>query len=197
MFTGIIEELGTVRALTARSGGKKISIDAKITLEGIEVGSSIAVNGVCLTVTEMDNTSFSAYISQETLNTTTFGKLRVGEKVNLERPMRFSDRLGGHLVTGHVDATGYIRGVTRRGEVSIFTIEVPVHILPYIVPKGSVSVDGISLTVNDIKSNRFTVAIIPHTAQMTTLGFKKIGDSVNIETDIIGKYVERFVSRRE
>ena len=161
-------------------------------MDGMKSGDSIAVNGACLTVTEFDSVSFTADVSGETVNRTNIGKLRVGEKVNLERPMRLSDRLGGHLVSGHIDGIGVIRGVERRGGMSIFTIEVPAEFKRYLIIKGSVAIDGISLTVNEVKGNRFTVTIIPHTAEMTTLGFKKTGDIVNLEADMIGKYVEAF-----
>jgi len=196
MFTGIIEELGTVKGVRRQSDGMRLSVTAKVIMDGMKTGDSIAVNGACLTVTEFDRSFFTADVSGETVNRTNIGKLRVGDKVNLERPMMLSDRLGGHLVSGHVDDVGVIRGVDKRGGMSIFTLEIPKDIQRYLVVKGSIAIDGISLTVNDVIGNKFTVTVIPHTAEMTTLGFKKSGDTVNLENDLIGKYVERFVRTR-
>ena len=196
MFTGIIEELGTVKGVRRQSDGMRFSVTAKVVMDGMKTGDSIAVNGACLTVTEFDRSSFTADVSGETVKRTNLEKLRVGEKVNLERPMKLSDRLGGHLVSGHVDDVGVIRGVDKRGGMSIFTLEIPKDIQRYLVVKGSIAIDGISLTVNDVIGNKFTVTVIPHTAEMTTLGFKKSGDTVNLENDLIGKYVERFVRTR-
>lgn len=195
MFTGIIEELGIVKSIRSQSGGMRLSIFGKVVLDGMKIGDSISINGACLTVVEISNSIFSADVSRETLDKSNLGKLRVGDKVNLERPMRLSDRLGGHLVAGHVDAVGVIRGIVKKGDASIFTFEAPPEVLRYLIYKGSVAIDGISLTVNEIQGNRFTVTIIPHTLQMTTLGFRKIGDPVNLEADLIGKYVEKFTSR--
>lgn len=195
MFTGIIEELGTVKSIHSQSGGMRLSISGKIVLDGMKIGDSISVNGACLTVVEISNTLFSADVSRESLDKSNLGKLRVGDKVNLERPMRLADRLGGHLVAGHVDAVGVIRGIVKKGDASVFTFEAPPEVLRYLVYKGSVAIDGISLTVNEIQGKRFSVTIIPHTLQMTTLGFKKIGDLVNLEVDLIGKYVEKFLSK--
>ena len=192
MFTGIIEELGIVKGVRRQSGGMRLSVTAKIIMDGMKTGDSIAVNGACITVTEFDRSSFTADVSGETVDRTNIGKLRVGDKVNLERPMRLSDRLGGHLVSGHVDAVGLIRGMIKKGDVSVFTFEAPKEISKYLIFKGSVAVDGISLTVNDITGNTFSITVIPHTVKMTTLGFKKIGETVNLETDMIGKYIEAF-----
>ena len=192
MFTGIIEELGTIKGVRKQSEGIRLSITAKVIMDGMKTGDSIAVNGACLTVTEFDRYSLTADVSGETVNRTNIGKLRVGDKVNLERPMRLSDRLGGHLVSGHVDAVGLIRGMIKKGDVSVFTFEAPKEISKYLISKGSVAVDGISLTVNDITGNTFSVTVIPHTVKMTTIGFKKIGDIVNLEADMIGKYIEAF-----
>ncbi len=192
MFTGIIEELGTVKNVRKQSDGMRLSVTAKVVMDEMKTGDSIAINGACLTVTQFDRSSFTAEVSGETVNRTNIGKLRVGDKVNLERPMRLSDRLGGHLVSGHVDAVGVIRGITKKGDVSVFIFEAPKEISKYLIFKGSVAVDGISLTVNDITSSTFSVTVIPHTVKMATLGFKKIGDTVNLEADMIGKYVEAF-----
>mgnify|MGYP000509372580 CR=1 FL=1 len=192
MFTGIIEELGTIKGVRTQLEGMRLSVSAKVVMDGMKTGDSIAVNGACLTVTEFDRVSFTADVSGETVNRTNIGKLRVGDKVNLERPLRLSDRLGGHLVSGHVDAVGFIRGMIKKGEVSVFTFETPKDISKYLISKGSVAVDGISLTVNDITGNTFSITVIPHTIKMTTLGFKKIGAAVNLEADMIGKYIEAF-----
>ncbi len=192
MFTGIIEELGIIKGIRTQSGGMRLSVSGNIVSEGMRIGDSIAVNGACLTVVEITGTLFSADVSKETVDKTNLVKLRVGDKVNLERPMRLSDRLGGHLVAGHVDAAGVIRGLIKKGDASVFTFEAPKEVMKYLIYKGSVAIDGISLTVNEVQGNRFSITIIPHTAGMTTLGFKKIGDVVNIETDMIGKYVEKF-----
>jgi len=193
MFTGIIEELGTVKGVRRQSEGIRLSVTAKLVMDGMKTGDSIAVNGVCLTVTEFDNISFTADVSGETVKRSNLGKHRAGDKVNLERPMKLSDRLGGHLVSGHIDTVGVIRGVIKKGDISVFTLDAPNEIIKYLIHKGSVAVDGISLTVNEITGNRFSVTVIPHTAKMTTLGFKKNGDTVNVEADLIGKYVEAFV----
>lgn len=195
MFTGIIEELGTIKAIRSQSGGICLSVEGKVVMEGMKTGDSIAVNGACLTVTEFNSSVFSADVSRETVDKTGIGRLRVGDKVNLERPMRLSDRLGGHLVAGHVDAVGVIRGIINKGDATIFTIEAPKDVSKYLIYKGSVAIDGISLTVNEVQGIRFSVTVIPHTAAMTTLGLKKIGDTVNLEADMIGKYVERFLGR--
>ncbi len=196
MFTGIIEELGTIKGVRRKSEGLRLSVSAKVIMDGMKTGDSIAVNGACLTVTEFDNTSFTADVSGETVKKTNLGKQRVGDKVNLERPMKLSDRLGGHLVSGHIDGIGVIKGVEKRGGMSVFTFEVPKEIQQYLIQKGSIAIDGISLTVNEVNGNRYTVTVIPHTAEMTTLGFKKTGDIVNLEADMIGKYVERFIRTR-
>jgi len=194
MFTGLIEELGTVKGIRSQSGGIRLSIAGKTVLDGMKTGDSIAVNGACLTVVEMSHALFGADVSKETLIKTTLGRLRVGDRVNLERAMRPTDRLGGHLVAGHVDAVGVIRTIERTGESSLFTFAAPPEVLRYLIYKGSIAIDGISLTVNEVQGERFTVTIIPHTARQTTLGFKKAGDPVNLEADMIGKYVEKFVT---
>ena len=196
MFTGIIEELGTVKGVRRQSEGIRLSVTAKLVMDGMKTGDSIAVNGVCLTVTEFDNISFTADVSGETVKRSNLGKHRAGDKVNLERPMKLSDRLGGHLVAGHVDGIGVVRGVERKGGMLLFTFEVPTEVQQYLIQKGSIAIDGISLTVNKVNGNRYTVTVIPHTADMTTLGFKKTGDMVNLEADMIGKYVERFIRTR-
>ncbi len=196
MFTGIIEEMGSVKGLRREAGAARLTVSASLVLEGTAIGDSICVNGVCLTVVEMNGTAFSADVANETLKVTNLGDLRAGQKVNLERALRLSARIGGHLVTGHVDAVGRIREKKQEGNSWRMFIETPESALPYIIKKGSVAVDGISLTVADVEKTGFSIAMIPHTAKLTTLGSKSTGDSVNLETDIIGKYVERLLAGR-
>ncbi len=193
MFTGIIESLGTIRTL--RSGqGVRMSIQADFDLAGVKLGDSIAVSGACLTVVSLDGDLFSVDVSPETCARSTLGKARPGDIVNLERALTLSARLDGHLVTGHIDGMAKVQSVTRDENAILYTFDIPAEQARYMVEKGSVAVDGISLTINTCTSSSFSVSIIPHTAKLTTIGHRKPGDSVNIETDIIGKYVERFVS---
>ncbi len=196
MFTGIIEGLGTIVAMRSAAQGKRIALAADFDLEGAKIGDSIAVNGACLTVVVLQGSRFEADVSPETLQRTAFSRSVIGDRVNLERALRFSDRLDGHLVSGHIDGVGFLRDRQSQGNAILVTIEAPRALTRYIIEKGSISLDGISLTVNRVESDRFQLSIIPHTAKLTTIGFKKIGDPVNIETDLIGKYVERFVSTR-
>jgi len=193
MFTGIIEGLGTVAKLRSSGRGKRLVVTTDLELKEIKIGDSIAVNGACLTVVMMSATRFEADLSPETLSRTTFNKVKTGDRVNLERALRLSDRLDGHLVSGHIDGIGTLSGRESDDNAIIITIAVTETLSRYMIPKGSVSVDGISLTINDCSRDRFSVSIIPHTSKLTTLGFKKKGEAVNIETDMIGKYVERFV----
>ncbi|MFH1079120.1 MAG: riboflavin synthase [Pseudomonadota bacterium] len=193
MFTGIIAALGSIRRVTRKGADALLEADASMPLEDIRIGDSIAVNGVCLTVTQKADRCFTADVSAETLSRTNLGALKAGDRVNLEKAMRFNDFLGGHLVLGHIDGQGTLHEKTRQANSIIFGVEIPEGLVRYIVEKGSIAVDGISLTVNRCEKNRVYVNMIPHTAQVTTLGLKKIGDRVNIETDIIGKYVERFL----
>jgi len=198
MFTGIIESLGEIRTIRpSGSGGKRFAVEADIKLAGTGIGDSIAVNGACLTVVEIAGKKFEADVSPETLEITTLGKAKVGERVNIERAMRLSDRLDGHLVSGHIDGIGTITGKKTRGNAIIITFAVPLSISRYIINKGSVAVDGVSLTVNNCDEGWFEVSIIPHTAKLTTMGIKEDGGFVNIETDIIGRYVERFAGLPE
>jgi riboflavin synthase len=192
MFTGIIEEMGVVKVAGKTLQGTSMAILAKTVLDGLKVGDSVTVNGVCLTVVGCDGTEMKADVSPETLKVTTLGTLKAGEPVNLERAMRLSDRLGGHLVTGHVDGVGTIRSRVQDGDAFQITVEAAGDVLRYCVPKGSVTVDGISLTINDVTDRWFRVTVIPHTARATTLGIKQVGDAVNLETDLIGRYVERL-----
>ena len=192
MFTGIIEGLGTVKSLTRAAGGLRMGIEADFSVDKIKIGDSIAVSGACLTLVHFQDNIFEVDVAPETLVKTTLGKAKRGDKVNLERALRLGDRLDGHMVTGHVDGVGVVKAMRPLANAMLFAFGVPEALLRYIVQKGSVAVDGISLTVNACKRGAFDVSIIPHTAKMTTMGFKKVGDSVNIETDILGKYVERF-----
>lgn len=192
MFTGIIEGLGTVISLTRAAGGLRMGIEADFSVDKIKIGDSIAVSGACLTLVHFQDNNFEVDVAPETLVKTTLGQAKRGDKVNLERALRLGDRLDGHMVTGHVDGVGVVKVKRPLANAMLFAFGVPEALLRYIVQKGSVAVDGISLTVNACKRGAFDVSIIPHTAKMTTMGFKKVGDSVNIETDIIGKYVERF-----
>lgn len=196
MFTGIIEELGTVQRLERGSDSSQITVKAQKVLEDVKLGDSIAINGVCLTVIRFDREHFSADMMAETLVRTNLKDLSSGQKINLERAVRLGDRMGGHLVQGHIDAVGTIAEQQAVGIAKVFRIKAPEEILDYLVAKGSVAIDGISLTVIDVLPDSFTVSIIPHTAQMTTLGFKKPGDTVNLEADIIGRYVEKLLKKR-
>lgn len=197
MFTGIIEELGRVKAIERKAGGVSLSLEGRITLEDAKVGDSITVNGTCLTMTMVKKGSFTVDISPETLKNTNLGDLRVGDRVNLERALRVSDRLGGHFVTGHIDGVGVIKEKRPLGDSTFFRIDAPEPVLRYTTLKGSIAVDGISLTVVDVTDKDFGVVIIPHTANVTTMGFKGIGDRVNLEADILGKLVEKIFLHKE
>jgi riboflavin synthase len=194
MFTGIIEGMGTITAIRPSGQGKRFAVEAGFSLSGSGIGDSIAVNGACLTAVSIAGTRFEADVSPETLSKTLFGKMRMGDRVNLERALRLSDRLDGHLVSGHVDGVGVMRSRSELGNAILITITVAPSLARYMIKKGSVAVDGVSLTINECGSDSFDVSIIPHTAKLTTIGFKKPGDPVNIETDMIGKYVERFMT---
>ncbi len=196
MFTGIVEEMGKVKALRRDAGAARLVISASTVLGETVLGESICVNGVCLTAIDITKSEFSADVAMETLKVTNLGKLGVGAKVNLERALKLSARIGGHLVSGHVDGVGIIRERREEGNGWRIFIDAPEAILRYVIKKGSIAVDGISLTVADVYQSGFSIAMIPHTAKLTTLGFKNSGDSVNLESDIIGKYVERLLSGR-
>ncbi|MEI7886196.1 MAG: riboflavin synthase [Actinomycetes bacterium] len=184
MFTGIVEELGTVQSLT----GSRLRVGAGIVLEDVSLGASIAVNGCCLTVVGWGSDYWDADLSVETLERTSLRSLHSGDPVNLERPVRLEDRLGGHLVQGHVDAVGQV--VVPAPDLQI---RIPSDLLRYVVVKGSVTVDGVSLTVVDVLQDGFTVALIPHTCEVTTLGSRSTGDLVNLEVDVMAKYAERLL----
>ncbi|MBW2672427.1 MAG: riboflavin synthase [Deltaproteobacteria bacterium] len=193
MFTGIVENAGTVKDIARRGEDALLSIGTSMALDNVRVGDSIAVSGACLTVVTVAKNGFSADVSAETLAKTTLKELRAGDRVNLEKALTLNTPMGGHFVLGHVDCVGDIRERKERSNSIIFGVEVEKEAGRYIVQKGSITLDGISLTVNQYEKNRFYVNIIPHTARETTLGLKKAGDRVNVETDILGKYVERFV----
>ena len=196
MFTGIVETLGKVIEAQRTGDLLVLTIVPVAALTDMAVGDSMCVNGVCLTVKALSRQGFQVDCSPETLERTNLGLLRPNDEVNLERALRISDRLGGHLVTGHVDGTGYIGEVTRRGGSITMAIRVPHEITSHIVEKGSVAVEGVSLTTMHIAGDEFQVVILPYTAQNTTLGRKRAGDRVNIEVDLIGKYVRRFMQQR-
>ena len=192
MFTGLIIELGEVWALERRGPGARLTLKGHKIFNDLALGDSIAINGVCLTVTSAERDMASFDVSSETLKNTNLGGLRRGDRVNLEPSLRPDSKLGGHFVTGHAEASGTIRSRRAEGNAERIEIGAPASVLKYLVPKGSVAVDGISLTVVDIWKDAFSLVIIPHTAAQTTIGFKKAGDSVNLEPDILAKYVERM-----
>ena len=194
MFTGIIEGLGTIAGIRSSGQGKRLTIEADFSLDQSKVGDSISVSGACLTAVKIDGKRFEVDVSPETLQITTFGQAKVGERLNIERAMCLSDRIDGHLVSGHIDGTGVVRQRESLGNAIIITVKLDESLTRYMIVKGSVAVDGISLTINTCESDNFSVSIIPHTAKLTTIGFKGKGDRVNIETDMIGKYVERFMT---
>ena len=193
MFTGLIEDVGKVHRWQMRRRSGILTLDARLLLGELAIGSSIAVNGVCLTVVAKSKGRFSVDISPETLERTNFKEIRPGDPVNLERPLRLSDRLGGHLVTGHIDGTAVTEEVEKKGDFIFFLFRVSPPLSSLLVPKGSVAVDGISLIVNKCEKQCFSVAIIPFTLKHTNLRVRRVGDKVNVETDIIGKYVRRFL----
>ncbi len=193
MFTGIVQGLGTVKSVRNMAQGCVIGVEPDFELDGYELGESIAVNGVCLTATTIDHTSFTADVSPETLSRTTLGGLQPGSRVNLERALRLSDRLGGHIVSGHIDCVGQVVERRELRDFTLFSFTIDSRYDRYLIEKGSVAIDGISLTVNSCGHGRFSVAIIPHTCSITTLSFRKVGHRVNIELDIIGKYVEKLL----
>jgi riboflavin synthase len=195
MFTGIVEELGTVLRVTPHATGAQLEVHAALVLEDAHVGDSIALNGCCLTVVEVGSESYVVDAVEETLRVTTLGHLRQGDRVNLERSVRLADRLGGHLVQGHVDAVGTLASREPLADGSLMLrFGAPPDVLRYVVYKGSIAVDGISLTVAGVDSSTFSVAIIPHTQTVTTLGIRQVGDPVNLETDVLARYVERLLA---
>jgi riboflavin synthase len=195
MFTGLIIELGEVAAISRRAQNAVLAIKGRKILKDILVGDSIAINGVCLTVTTVERDAVTFDVSGETLKGTNLGELNRGDKVNLEPSLRPNSKMGGHFVTGHADGVGRIRSRRLEGNAERIEIEAPANVLKYLVPKGSVTVDGISLTVVDVLNGSFSLVIIPHTAALTTIGFKKVGDTVNLEPDILAKYVAKFLHK--
>ncbi len=193
MFTGLIEEVGRVRSLRADGGIRKLAIEGKNAMLGLAVGQSIAIDGTCTTVTLVADDLFEVELSDETLSRTTLGQLRAHDPVNLERPCRPTDRLGGHIVTGHIDGVGTILEAEREGEMWRFSFSYPATLRPLLVPKGSIAVDGVSLTIAHLTDTAVGVAVIPHTYANTTLGRKQVGSQVNLESDIVGKYVIRYL----
>ncbi|MBR0141567.1 MAG: riboflavin synthase [Ruminococcus sp.] len=194
MFTGIVEEMGMVSEITRNGNNSYIRIQAEKVLSDVHIGDSIAVNGVCLTVTRHDGNIFQADVMNETLNRSSLGSLKRGSKVNLERAVSAEGRFGGHIVSGHIDGTGTITNIKNDGIAVWYTVSAKPEIMRYTVEKGSIAIDGISLTVARVSENSFSVSVIPHTAEKTVLSLKKTGDIVNLENDIIAKYVEKLVN---
>jgi len=197
MFTGLIEEIGEIKSIEKGVKSARITIKATKIIEGTKIGDSINTNGVCLTVTEFNKNSFSVDVMAETIRSSNLGKLKPGSTVNLERALRLSDRLGGHIVSGHIDGTGTVVEFYKEDNATWVSIETTVDILKYIVHKGSITIDGISLTVAYVDAQKFKVSIIPHTKGETTLLDKNIGDEVNLECDMLAKYVEKLLKYGE
>ena len=193
MFTGIVEEVGTIRHIESRADYQRTTIAAKQVLNGVKIGDSIAIEGACHTVVHFDADTFVIESIAETLQRTTLGDCRVGNRVNLERSLKLGDRLDGHLVAAHIDGVGHVKGRTESSDQIVFEFEVPPELAPYIAEKGSITVNGISLTVIAVTDRTFSIAAIPHTLKVTTLSEKYPGDRVNIEVDIIARYLERLV----
>ena len=197
MFTGIIEEMGLVKKIDRGSKSCILEIQCNEVLTDAKIGDSIATNGVCLTVTTMSSNSYTADVMPETLNKSSLGELKIGDRVNLERAMVANGRFGGHIVSGHIDGTGYIEKTMQDDNAIWYTIAADSSLLKYIVKKGSIAIDGISLTVADVSERNFKVSIIPHSQSKTNLQFKKTGAIVNLECDIIGKYVEKLMDYKK
>ncbi|WP_457634916.1 riboflavin synthase [Persephonella sp.] len=197
MFTGLIEEVGKVSKIEKRSDGIMIQIKAEKIVDDLKIGDSVALNGVCLTVVEIENGKISFDVSQETAVRSNLPELKTGDPVNLERALRLSDRLGGHIVQGHVDTVGFIKSINLKGQHTEFIFQFPEEFQDLVVEKGSIAIDGISLTVNYTMDNRISINIIPHTIQNTNLKERKTGDKVNIEFDILGKYIKKMISKGE
>ena len=197
MFTGIVEEVGRIITADRKGNSARLKIEAEKVLEDIKIGDSIAVNGICLTVTSFGKNYFTADVMHETLRRSSIGEAAAGSPVNLERAMAAGGRFGGHIVSGHIDGTGTIANMEREENAVWVTIETTPQIMKYIIEKGSIAIDGISLTVATVSTDRFQVSIIPHTGQETTLLTKKAGDIVNLENDVIGKYVEHLLHFKE
>ena len=194
MFTGLVAELGTVQRLARQGNSYHLTVGAQKVLQNLKIGDSVAVNGACLTVVRMDDSGFTADVMPETVRLTNIGSLQPGSRVNLERTLRLCDGLDGHIVSGHVEGLGTISEQRPEGIAVVVTIATPPELLKYIIKKGSIAIDGISLTVTEVTDTSFSVSLIPHTAKETKHSNKKVGDSVNLETDILGKYVERMLT---
>ena len=197
MFTGLIEEIGTIKAIAKSVNSAKITINAAKVLEAVQLGDSICTNGVCLTVTSFHSGSFTVDVMAETMRRSNLGKLSLGAFVNLERALRAGDRLGGHMVSGHIDGVGIVEKYENEDNAVWLTVSAPPEIIKYIIQKGSIAIDGVSLTVAYVDDLIFKVSIIPHTKDKTTLLKKKTGESVNLECDMVGKYIEKFLGVKE
>lgn len=197
MFTGLVEEIGIIQSVLKGTKSAKIVIKGQKVLDGVKLGDSIATNGVCLTVTTFTNSTFSVDVMAETMRRSNLKNLTPGSKVNLERALKLGDRLGGHIVSGHIDGTGIIKDFKKEDNAIWVSIATSSDILKYIINKGSITIDGISLTVAYVDNTLFKVSIIPHTKDLTTLLNKNIGDVVNLECDMVGKYIEKFLSFKE
>ncbi|MBN4054539.1 riboflavin synthase [Nitrospira defluvii] len=193
MFTGIVEEMGSVKEIIKNDLSLRLKIGASQIMDDLSVGDSVSVNGACLTVLDPTSSGFSCDVSPETASLTNLGELEVGDQINLERAMRLTDRLSGHLVSGHIEGVGKIAIKQQEENAVILGIEIPPLILKYCIPKGSITLDGVSMTINQLDEKGIEISVIPHTAAVTTLGQKDIGDVVNLESDLIGKYVERLM----
>jgi riboflavin synthase len=191
MFTGIVEEVGQVKETT--SG--KLTIGCPIISQGISIGDSVAVNGACLTVTEIENKQLTVEITPETLRCTNLGQIVKKDRVNLERSLTLTGRLGGHIVQGHIETTGTLLSINQEGNATIMSVSAPKNIMAYVVPKGFIAVDGVSLTIIRPTSTTFTISVIPYSLENTVLRFRKLGDALNLETDIVARYVERLVKK--
>ena len=196
MFTGLVETTGTILRLERADRDLHLTVGASLEPPELKIGESIAVDGVCLTVASFQGDAFTLDLSEETVGRSTFGQRRQGDEVNLERALRLGDRLSGHLVSGHADGTGRVAARQRRGESLVVKFEIPPELSRYLIEKGSVAVNGVSLTVNRCEGRQFEVNVVPHTARASTLGNLKVGDRVNVEVDLIGKYVEKFLLQR-
>ena len=196
MFTGIIEEIGSINSTDMTQGSGELKITARLILDDAKLGDSIAVNGVCLTITRINGWELSFDVSVETLRRSNLGGLKRGDRVNLERALAVGDRFGGHMVSGHIDGTGTLLAKKDEGNAIIFTFKTPPEIMHFLIEKGSVAIDGISLTVTGFNNDSFTVAVIPHSLQQTTLGNNKIGTTVNLENDLVAKYIEKLTQPR-
>lgn len=195
MFTGLVEEVGKVRHITKKSDGMELTVSCIKVSQGAALGDSIAVNGVCLTVVDMDRDLLRFEVSAETIKRTNLSRLKTNDPVNLERAMMAGSRFGGHIVQGHIDSTGYISSIKPLGDHTEFSIGIPQEYLDYVIEKGSIAVDGISLTINYIRDKNIILNIIPHTLENTNLKFRKVGEEVNLEFDILGKYVVQTLKR--